>query len=100
MLPPLLLETVLAHLARVFLLYFSDRVLLYAFQYQCTAASCSQGLCPLLQNDAAVYISAVLQHTVERLVAGALSSCDKADFRSEASTHMDVKPRHLQVGSV
>lgn len=52
----------------------------------------------LLQNDAAVYISAVLQHTVERLVAGALTSCDKADFRSEASSHMDVKPRHIQVG--
>lgn len=60
--------------------------------------SCSQALLDILspQNDAAVYISAVLQHTVERLVAGALTSCDKADFRSEASTHMDA--RHLQVG--
>ena len=83
----MLLETVVYLVARICCISM----------YQFTAVSYCQAFCPLLQSDAAVYISAVLQHTVERLVAGALASCDKADFRSEASTHMDVKPRHLQV---
>jgi len=63
--------------------------------------SCS---CLSLKDDAAVYLCVVLQRTIERLVAGALTSCGKPDLRTkyggtgrDVQPGADVQPRHLQV---
>ncbi|CAN0487343.1 unnamed protein product, partial [Ectocarpus sp. 12 AP-2014] len=54
-------------------------------------------------DDAAMYLCMVLQHTIERLVAGALMSCDKPELRTkcggtgkDVQPGADVQPRHLQ----
>lgn len=51
-----------------------------------------------------MYLCMVLQHTIERLVAGALMSCDKPELRTkyggtgkDVQPGADVQPRHLQV---
>ena len=55
-------------------------------------------------DDAAIYLCVVLQHTIERLVAGALTSCGKPELRTKyggtgkvVQPGADVQPRHLQV---
>lgn len=52
-----------------------------------------------LQDDAAAYLSAALQHTIELLVSGALASPETTKLRSEMVTRVDMQPRHLQVPS-
>lgn len=55
-------------------------------------------------DDAAIYLCVVLQHTIERLVTGALASCGKPELRTKyggtgkaVQPGADVQPRHLQV---
>lgn len=57
-----------------------------------------------IRDDAAIYLCVVLQHTIERLVAGALTSCGKPELRTryggtgkDVQPGADVQPRHLQV---
>lgn len=56
------------------------------------------------QDDAATYLCIVLQHMIERLVAGALASCDKPELRTkyggsgkDVHPGTDMQPRHFQV---
>lgn len=51
-----------------------------------------------------MYLCMVLQYTIERLVTGALMSCDKPELRTkyggtgkDVQPGADVQPRHLQV---
>lgn len=57
-------------------------------------------------DDAALYLCVVLQHTIERLVAGALASGGKPELRTKyggagkiVQPGADVQPRHIQVRS-
>lgn len=49
------------------------------------------------QSDAARYVCGVMQHTVERVISGALASSGLSKLR-EVETHTDVQTRHIQVG--
>eukprot|EP00752_Nemacystus_decipiens_P010174 g9067.t1 len=54
-------------------------------------------------DDAAIYLCVILQHMIERLIAGALTSCGKPELRTKyggtgkvVQPGADVQPRHLQ----